>query len=168
MTEWEKYYTFLIYKDTSLKPKSNTFKNLNIYLELNTWRTGGISRSRQQKKIPHNKPDLVIWNHEKVVCTAVDFSCPLDSNITKKVAEKKNNYGPLIRNMQIMYPNYKFEMIPVVIGCLGYVQNDLKMYMKQLDFDDKEIPFLVRRLQIASISGTVNICKAFFNFNDTR
>ena len=40
-------------------------------------------------KIPHNKPDLVIWNLEKAACTAVDFSCPLDSNITKKVAEKK-------------------------------------------------------------------------------
>ena len=119
-------------------------------------------------KIPHNKPNLIIWYHEKIVRTAVDFSCPLDSNITKKVAEKKNNYGPLIRNMQIMYPNYKFEMIPVVIGCLGYVQNDLKMYTKQLGFDDKEIPFLVRRLQIASISGTVNICKAFFNFNNAK
>ena len=104
-------------------------------------------------KIPHNKPDLVIWNHKKVVCS----SCPLDSNIAKKVAENKNNYGPLIRNMQIIYPNYKFEMILVVIGCLGYVQNDLKTYMKQLGFDDKEIPFLERRLQIASISVTVNI-----------
>ena len=30
MTEWEKYNTFLIYKNTSLKPKSNNFKNLNI------------------------------------------------------------------------------------------------------------------------------------------
>ena len=106
-------------------------------------------------KIPHNKPDLVIWNHEKCVCTVVGFSFPLGSNITKKVAEKKNSYGLLIRNMRIMYPNYKFEMIPVVIGCLGYIQNDLKTYMKQLGFDDKEIPFLVRRLQIASISGTV-------------
>ena len=109
---------------------------------------------RTATKIPHNKPDLIIWNHENVVCTVVDFSCPLDSNITKKVAEKKNNYGPLIRSMQIMYPNYKFEMIPVIIGCLGYVQHDLKI-------DDKEIPFLVRRLQIALFSGTVNICKVF-------
>ena len=66
--------------------------------------------------------------------------------------------------MQIMYPNYKFEMILVVIGCLGYVQNDLKMYMKLLGFDDKEILFLVRSLQITSISGTANICKAFFSF----
>ena len=102
-------------------------------------------------KIPHNKPDLMIWNYKKGVRTVVNFSCPLDSNITKKVAEKKNNYGPLIRNMQIMYPNYKLEMIPVVIGCLGYVQNDLEMYIKQFGFDDKEIPFLMRRLQIASI-----------------
>ena len=119
-------------------------------------------------KIPHNKPDLIIWNHEKVVCTVFYFSWLLDSNITKKVAEKKNNYGLLIRNMQIMYPNCKFEMIPVVIGYLSYVKNDLKMYMKQLGFDGKEIPFLVRRLQIASIYYTVNICKAFFNFNDAK
>ena len=67
-----------------------------------------------------------------------------------------------------MYPNYKLEMIPVVIGCLGFVQNDLKMYMKQLGFDNKETLFPVRRLQNASISGTVNICKAFFNFNDAK
>ena len=119
-------------------------------------------------KIPHNKPDLIILNHEKFVCTVVEFSCPLDSNITKKVAEKKNNYRPLIRNMQIMCPNYKFEMIPAVIGCISYVQKDLKTDMKQLGFDDKEIPFLVRQLQIASISGTVNICKAFFNFNNAK
>ena len=87
-------------------------------------------------KIRHNKPDLIIWNHEKGVC--------------------------------IMYPNYKFEMIPVVIGCLGYDKNDHIKYIKQLGFDDKEIPFLMRRLQIASISGTVNICKVFFNFSDAK
>ena len=65
-----------------------------------------------------------------------------------------------------MYPNYNFEMIPLVISCLDYTQNDLEMYMKQLGFDDKEILFLVGRLQIAKIFGTVNIRKAFFNFND--
>ena len=37
-------------------------------------------------KIPHNKPDLIIWNHKKVVCTVVNFSFPLKLNITKKVA----------------------------------------------------------------------------------
>ena len=37
-------------KNTSLKRKSNTFKNLNMYVGLNTWSAGGISRSRQQQK----------------------------------------------------------------------------------------------------------------------
>ena len=119
-------------------------------------------------KIPHNEPDLIIWNYKKGFCTVIDFTCPLDSNIRNKVAERKNNYGPLIRNMQMMYPNYKFEMISVAFGCFGYVQKDLQMYIKQLGFDDNEIPFLIRRLEIVSISGSVNICKAFFNFNDAK
>ena len=93
------------------------------------------------------------------------------SKKNKKIKNLKNGEKKW-RNISIytyyLYPNYKFEMIPIVIGCLGCVQNDLKMYMKQLGFNDKEIPFLVRRLQIASISGTVNICKAFFNFNDAK
>ena len=70
-------------------------------------------------KVPYNKPDIIFWNHEKVFCTGIDFDCPLDSIITEKLAETKNNYGPLIPNMQIMYPTYKFEMIPVIVGCLG-------------------------------------------------
>ena len=70
--------------------------------------------------------------------------------------------------MQIMYPNSKFEMILIIVCCLGYVQNDLKTYMKQLGFDDKEISFLVLRLHILLIFGTVNICKAYFYFNDAK
>ena len=66
-------------------------------------------------KIQHNNPDLIIWNHKKVVCTVVNFSCSLDSNITNKVAEKKNNHGQLIRKKQIICPNYKFEMIPLLL-----------------------------------------------------
>ena len=67
-------------------------------------------------KVPHNKANLIIWNHEKVVCTVINFN---------KVAEKKSNNKPLIRNLQIMHPSYKFNMILFIAGCPGYVQNDL-------------------------------------------
>ena len=53
-------------------------------------------------KIKHNKPDLVIWNKTEKICTIIEFSCPADINISKKIAEKTDNYGPLIRNLQIM------------------------------------------------------------------
>ena len=56
-------------------------------------------------KVPHNKPDLIIWNRESKICGIIEFSCPLDININKKVNEKLENYGHLVRNLQIMYPD---------------------------------------------------------------
>ena len=59
----------------------------------------------------------------------IEISCLADVNIMKKVEGKLNNYGSLIRNLQIMYPHYKFRMVPIVIGALGYVPKCLKMYI---------------------------------------
>lgn len=81
-------------------------------------------------KLPHNKTGLIICNHGNFVCTSINFSCPLEPSIAKKVVEKKKNYEPLLCNMQIIYTNHKFEMILIIAGCLGYLQNALKMYMK--------------------------------------
>ena len=48
----------------------------------------------------------------------VEFSCPEDINVSKKVSEKENIYGPLIRSLQLLYPDYKFESIPIIVGAL--------------------------------------------------
>ena len=116
-------------------------------------------------KIPHNKPDLLIWDNQKFVCSIVEFSCPADINVTKKENEKMNIYGPLIRNMQMMYPKYKFKMIPVVIGTLGYVSKHLRDHLEKLGFTNIESRRLIRKLQVTSIGGTVKICKTFLNFS---
>ena len=84
-------------------------------------------------KVPHNKPDLIIWNWKTKVCTIVEFSCPLDINAIKKVSEKLEVYAPLVRNLQIMYPGYKFEIAPIVVGAMGYVPKCLVTYLKWLD-----------------------------------
>ena len=47
-------------------------------------------------KFKHNKPDLLIWCHDTKTCKIVEFSCPADVNVTKKMQEKEENYGPLI------------------------------------------------------------------------
>ena len=74
-------------------------------------------------KIPHNRPDLVIWNKANKLSSTVEFSCPADINITQKVNDKINFYGLLMRNLQIMYPQYKFNMIPIIVGALGYTKD---------------------------------------------
>ena len=48
-----------------------------------------------------------------------------------KVEEKVAAYGPLIRNLQIMYKDYHFKMLPVVIGALGTILNATKEINKK-------------------------------------
>ena len=55
-------------------------------------------------KVPQNKPDPIIWNHETKICSILEFCCLLCIYINIKVNEKLENYGPLFRNLQIMYP----------------------------------------------------------------
>ena len=117
-------------------------------------------------KIPHNKTDLVIWNKESKLCSIIEFSCPLDTNIGRKVNGKLETYGPLVRNLQILYPDYKCEVAPIIIGAMGYVPKSLINYLKMIGFDERESKTLTRKLQIKSISGTVKIYKTFLSFSD--
>ena len=43
-------------------------------------------------KTKNNKPDLIIWNNEVKTCQVVEFSCPADINVSKKVSEKEHIY----------------------------------------------------------------------------
>ena len=75
----------------------------------------------------------------------------------KKVEEKLNNYGPLLRNFQMMYPHSKFQIVQIAIGALGYVPKCLEMCIHQLGFSKVETEKLVRKLQNISASGTGKI-----------
>ena len=62
---------------------------------------------------------MVIWNHKDRQCSIIELSCPADINIGKEIKEKNDNYGPLIRNLKMMYENYDFRFIPNVIWTMG-------------------------------------------------
>ena len=44
----------------------------------------------------------------------------------------------LIRNVQILYPDYISNMIPVIVGALRNMPKCLKGYICDLGFDEKE------------------------------
>ena len=117
-------------------------------------------------RIPHNKPDLIIWDNEKNTCKIVEFSCPSDVNVTRKVDEKVNSYGPLIRNMQMMYPKYRFVMVPIIIGALGYVPKCIVKNLEDLGFEKKDIKNIIRKLEVLAVRGIVKICKTFLKFRE--
>ena len=115
-------------------------------------------------KIPHNKPDLVIWDKENKICSIVEFSCPADINTTQKVNDQINVYGLLIRNLQIMYPKYKFNTIPIIVGALGYIPKCLTSYLQDLRFDENEATVHIMKILNIVACCTLKICKTFLRF----
>ena len=116
------------------------------------------------QKVPHNKPDLVIWNTKEKTCNILEFSCPADINITKKEEEKLSAYVPLVWNLQIMHPNYNYKIIPVVVGALDSFLKLLNGYLCQLGFNSLETKIIICKMQSISATGTAEICKSFLKF----
>ena len=77
-------------------------------------------------------------------------------------------YAPLVRNLQIMHPGYKFEIALIVMGAIRYVPKCLVTYLKMVGFEGKDIKLLICRMQVKYISRSVKICKTFLNFNDFK
>ena len=100
--------------------------------------------------MPHNKPNLMLQDQEAKICSIIEFSCPF----------------LVARNLQIMYPEYKFQVAPVVIETMGHVPKWLINYLKMIGFNKNESNILISKLEIKSISGTVKICKTFLNLHD--
>ena len=117
--------------------------------------------------MPHNKPDLLFWDRDEKICQAMEFSNPADINVSRKVEEKAAAYGPLIKNLQIMYKDYLFKMLPVVVGALGTIPNATKESLKEMNFSKIEINKLLRKFHNNSVRGTVKICKIFMKFSDS-
>ena len=109
-------------------------------------------------KVKHNKPDLVIWDRQTKECKIIDFSTPLDQNVSMKKTEKVNNYMPLVSELQQLYRGYKYEIIPIVVGTLGAVPKSLKRHLESIGLSGN-MNDIIRRMQLATLTGTVKTVK---------
>ena len=72
------------------------------------------------KKIVANRPDICFRNKKTNTCLLVDISCPTESNIARKQAEKLTKYSDLRVNISCM-SQCRTLVVPVVLGALGTV-----------------------------------------------
>ena len=86
-------------------------------------------------------------------CSVIEISWPADVK-----------YPPLLRNLQLMYNDCRFEMISITIGAFRFASNDLKISLGNLNFDKKETKSLIRKLQTITVSGTVKIVETIIRF----
>ena len=61
----------------------------------------------------------------------IDISCPVDVNVEKKEAEKVTKYMGLSAELNRMW-GVSTEIIPVVVGGLGTVTNNIGDYLSKI------------------------------------
>ena len=83
-------------------------------------------------KVNHNRPCLVIWNNKTKECKIIDFSVPLDQNISMKETEKVNNYIPLVYELQKLYRAYTYEIITIALATIGAIPKLLKRLLANI------------------------------------
>ena len=66
---------------------------------------------------------------------------------------------PLVSEMQRIYQDYSFQIVPVIIGCLGTISKSLILNLKKLGLDKPKQ--VIKRLQKTALLGSLKIMKAF-------
>ena len=80
-------------------------------------------------------------------------------NIDKNIEQKLNNYLPLATELKQLYPEYSFEVFPVIIGATGLVTNRMVEVLKTLNI--KNIDETILKCQRNALTGTMKIIKCF-------
>ena len=114
--------------------------------------------------IKHNKPDIVVWDKDNKRCQVIDISVPLDTNIEKSYDDKVTAYLPLVGELARLYREYKYEVVPVIIGALGTVNTKLLTSIDKLELADTKRT--VRQIQKRAIIGSLKVVKTVMKMRE--
>ena len=117
------------------------------------------TKIRTLMKLEHDRPDIVLWKKEELKCYIMDICVCLDINIDKNIKQKLDSYLPLAAELKRLYPEYDFEVLPIVIGATGLITKKMIDVFKVLDIKDVEGTAL--KCQKYALTGTMKIVKSF-------
>ena len=112
-------------------------------------------------KIEHNRPDIVIWDKKQATCTVVEVGVPLDFNVTSRRKSKKDKYILLVSELQQLYPGFKYQVTPIILGALDAVPKQLKEELKKLNIKDNQLKNVTKKLQKTALIGSIKVMKTF-------
>ena len=71
----------------------------------------------------------------------------LDLSATSKPKDKVNNYMVLLSELQMIYPRYCYQIIPVVTGALGTVTYSLEKNLQKLQLKKTTAGQITKKIQ---------------------
>ena len=95
-------------------------------------------------------------------CLIIDVACSVDNNLILKRNEKLDNYSELRAEIARMWDKETL-IVPIIIGALGSIPNDLECNLKKLD-----ISYDVETLKKSVLLGTANILRKVLSIKQQR
>ena len=104
--------------------------------------------------IQHRRPDIVIVYKNERRCHIVDVAVPGDKRVEQKEQEKIEKYGELKRELKKIWKLTNVGVVPIVVGALGIVSNNLKDWLVKMDLKCD-----LENLQKAALLGTAKLLR---------
>ena len=68
----------------------------------------------------------------------------------------------LVSELQRVYREYEFNIIPIIVGSLGYIPKELGKYIKELNLNED----LIFKIQKKAILGSLKVVKTFMKMKE--
>ena len=114
-----------------------------------------------ERKIDHNKPDLVLLDKKEKTCFIIDVACPFDTRVEKKGKEKFEYYNDLKYEIMKVWSSEvtKVYIIPIIVGALGTVTKNISKFLEKIEFKPGLEP-----LQKACLLGSARIMRKVLDY----
>ena len=132
----------VVYDEITSKRKTNTREASRMpsqitktdYLEI--WWDYKIAI---MNKVPHNWPDMIIWDDQDKTSKIVDI------NVDLRDITKVENYVPPVDQLQRLYSEYKHQIIPAIIGAMRTVSKKLRGNLSRIGVTEDTIESSVEK-----------------------
>ena len=111
-------------------------------------------------QVKNNKPDLVIWDKLKKTCHIIDVCVPLDQNVHTQEKTKVDTYTPLSVNLRRLYPDFTYEIVPIVMGATGLITDSLLKSLTTILEKTKEVHSVTASMQRKALLGSMRVLKS--------
>ena len=108
---------------------------------------------RTDHRIQARKPDLIVVNKETQKVQLIDVAIPWDTRVMEKSREKKEKYHDLKMEIGRLW-QAEVEVVPIILGALGLVSDDLKRNLGKVGCTNLE-PGLLQESVLLATTRTV-------------
>jgi hypothetical protein len=107
-------------------------------------------------KISARRPDIVVINKTTNSGLIIDINCPNDRNVCVNEIKKMHKYSELKIEVERIWKIH-FEIVPIVIGCLGAVSKSLPHHLKRIGLNHSDIAKL-QEITLLSSCRILRMC----------